>query len=207
MSLQITILDKKLDKKESAFGFLKDFTPKYSLLNEVVRCELMNLRTGNAHAKIRSEVRGGGKKPWRQKGTGRARHGSSRSPIWVGGGVTHGPRNTRNWHKKINKSAKLSALKTIIFDRVDAGNAFQLKPKFSFVKTKDFVDLVTQADFPLKSTVLVYTTEDKPNIQGVLNTDIKMVNAAQIKVINFAKAQRVVFTPDARKAIEERLEK
>ena len=84
------------------------------LVHEVVRLMNSNSRTNVAHAKTRGEVRGGGKKPWRQKGTGRARHGSSRSPIWVGGGTTHGPRNEKNFDRKSNKKAKTKALLTIL---------------------------------------------------------------------------------------------
>ncbi|NJS41570.1 50S ribosomal protein L4 [Candidatus Gracilibacteria bacterium] len=176
-------------------------------MNEVIRAELLNLRAGTAHAKDRSEVRGGGKKPWKQKGTGRARHGSTRSPIWVGGGVTFGPRKDRNWHKKINKSARISALKTVIFDRLSEKAVLEFTPKFNFGKTKDFIDLTNKANFALKSTLIVYTTEDKQKIRGVLNTGVKLSNVKQIKINEIANSNRLVFTPLARKMIEERLQK
>src|ERR1700722_697653 len=81
-----------------------------ALVKQVLEAQLANRREPWAHTKTRGEVRGGGRKPWRQKGTGKARHGSTRSPIWVGGGVAHGPRNDRDYSQKVNKKMKRAAL-------------------------------------------------------------------------------------------------
>lgn len=95
-----------MELPETVFGvFWND-----SLMHQVVTAMQSNARTNVAHAKTRGEVRGGGKKPWQQKGTGRARHGSIRSPIWKGGGVSHGPRNEKNYSRTIPKKMRAKAL-------------------------------------------------------------------------------------------------
>jgi len=108
------------------------------LVHEVVRLMNSNSRMSIAHTKTRGEVRGGGKKPWKQKGTGRARHGSTRSPIWVGGGVAHGPRNDKNFDRKINKKVKSKALFTILSRKFNEGEILFVDAiNFNTPKTKE----------------------------------------------------------------------
>jgi large subunit ribosomal protein L4 len=110
------------------------------LVHQVMTSMLSDARVNLAHTKTRGEVSGGGKKPWRQKGTGQARHGSTRSPIWVGGGVTHGPRNDKVYARKINKKMKAKALFTILSKKYKDGEIlFVDSISMSAPKTKDAV--------------------------------------------------------------------
>lgn len=107
------------------------------LVHQVVEGQRANMRPKVAHAKDRAEVRGGGKKPWRQKGTGRARHGSIRSPIWKGGGVTHGPLTAKNYKKKVNKKMARKALFAVLSAKARDNEIVVLDTlAFSEAKTK-----------------------------------------------------------------------
>lgn len=108
------------------------------LVHQVVVSMNSNARSPIAHTKDRSEVSGGGKKPWRQKGTGRARHGSRRSPLWIGGGVTFGPTKDRNFSKKINKKMRVKALFTVLSQKLRDGEIlFVNEIKLAEAKTKE----------------------------------------------------------------------
>ncbi len=108
------------------------------LVSQVVHSMTSNARDVIAHTKDRGDVSGGGKKPWKQKGTGRARHGSSRSPLWVGGGVAHGPRNEKNYNRKINKKMKAKALYTVLSKKLSDGEIIFVDAlTFNTPKTKD----------------------------------------------------------------------
>jgi large subunit ribosomal protein L4 len=118
----------------------KVFAAKWraDLVHQVVESMRSNQRSGTADTKGRGEVRGGGKKPWRQKGTGRARHGSIRSPIWVGGGVTHGPLAEKNYKRKITKSMRAQALFSVLSKKLKDGEIiFVDSLALSKIKTKD----------------------------------------------------------------------
>lgn len=121
----------KIELPAEIFGLPKNA----DLLHQVAVSMTANARAGTAHTKFRGEVRGGGRKPWKQKGTGRARHGSSRSPIWVGGGVTHGPRAEKIWKKKINRKMAVAALLTALSEKFRAGETIWLE-KFSIPSGK-----------------------------------------------------------------------
>ena len=124
----------KMKIPESVFGIPWNA----DLVHQVVVSMMSSARHSIAHTKTRGEVSGGGKKPWQQKGTGRARHGSSRSPIWVGGGVAHGPRADKNYDRKVNKKAKAKALHTILSKKFKDGEILFIDSlSFSSPKAKD----------------------------------------------------------------------
>ncbi|MFA6300852.1 MAG: 50S ribosomal protein L4 [Candidatus Paceibacterota bacterium] len=118
----------------------KVFAAKWraDLVHQVVEGMRSNKRSGTADTKDRGEVRGGGKKPWKQKGTGRARHGSSRSPIWVGGGVTHGPLSEKNYKRKISKKMRAQALFSVLSKKLKDGEILFVDTlALSDIKTKN----------------------------------------------------------------------
>ncbi len=124
----------KMTLPESVFGIPWNA----DLVHQVMVAMTSSMRHPIANTKTRGEVSGGGKKPWQQKGTGRARHGSIRSPIWVGGGIAHGPRSEKNYDRKINKKAKVKALHTILSQKLRDGEILFIEDlKFVMPKAKD----------------------------------------------------------------------
>ena len=210
MSFDISVLNQNLESagNASVFASLSDYPVKELLLAQVVRAELSNLRAGNAHTKMRGEVRGGGKKPWKQKGTGRARHGSSRSPIWVGGGVTFGPRNTTNWHQKINKSSRVAALKSVIKDKLLNNAISELASVVTYTKTKDFTAGLTNfaaaKGIKTNKIAIIYNIQDKENLNGVANTDVQLFNVNNLKISEMVNSRYFILTESARSYLESR---
>jgi large subunit ribosomal protein L4 len=161
-------------------------------------------RMGTACTKTMGEVNGTNKKPWRQKGTGRARAGSFASPLWRGGGVTFGPK-PRDFSKKISKKTKLLALRKAVTERLNAGDILVVEEiKLDSPKTKGFVQVVTKLG--LKGTALFVVTQEKNlslasrNVQDVELTTGEFLNTYQV-----LRCDKLVFTRSAFEKLQERL--
>lgn len=162
------------------------------LVHQVVVGMQSNARTGLADTKGRGEVRGGGKKPWRQKGTGRARHGSNRSPIWIGGGTTHGPLSEKNYDKKINKKMRAKALFTALSKKLADGQVlFAQALDLKSIKTKDAME--TLKGFATVSGFETLNTKKHNNILLVSpeKTDIIAKSFRNIAHVTFAEARNL----------------
>ncbi len=188
-------------------------TPKVDVLHQVVTGYLANKRQPLAHTKTKGEVRGGGKKPWKQKGTGRARHGSSRSPIWVGGGITFGPRKDRNYMIKINKKVKIAALRMALSDKLNNGGVIivdkiaikEPKTKLVFGAIKN---LFSKIGKEMKGKGVLVTDENKDVKRASRNLEkIKNVGCNELNILETIGSDYLVFEKSAVAALEKRLGK
>ena len=169
------------------------------VVQQVVEAYLANKRQVLAHTKVMSDVRGGGKKPWRQKGTGRARHGSIRSPLWKGGGVTFGPRKNRNFSKKINKKVKVKALFMVLSDKLKNDKLVVVEElKLENRKTKGLLKIVK--NIKLDSKKLVIGLEKKNiNVQDSAKNieSIKAMAVDSFNIYTLLKYEYLVLTKAA----------
>ncbi len=172
------------------------------LVHQVVTSQRSNKRQVIAHAKGRGEVRGGGKKPWRQKGTGRARHGSIRSPIWKGGGVTFGPTKERNFKKKINKKMARKALFMVLSSKVKDKQLFVLdRINLENPKTKEMAlimkNLSTLMDKKPKALLVLPVMEDKVKRSAKNLQDLSAVEARNLNPLEVLSHKYLVLSKDA----------
>jgi large subunit ribosomal protein L4 len=217
MSIKVKIYNQKaestgeMDLNEKLFSV----EPNQDLLHQAVTAQRNNSRQVLAHTKTRSEVRGGGKKPWRQKGTGRARAGSSRSPIWIGGGVTFGPSKDRNFSQKINLKMKRKAILMALSDKVK-NEALGVIDKFDFkdFKTKEaekFVDAFEKKVFKSKgrrSILILNDVKDEKLKYSVRNLEgVEIININNINILQLLKKREIVLSEEALKVIEKRYNK
>ena len=187
------------------------------LVHQAMLAQMGNERQVLAHTKIRSDVRGGGRKPWRQKGTGRARAGSSRSPIWIGGGVTFGPLKTRNYSKNINKKMKQKAIFMVLSDRAKNSSLVVLDNlEMKEYKTKLFNGIlenlekkIIKTDEKSKRSILVINDkkDEKVKYSGRNLVGVKTINLDNINILDLLKYKNLVLTKDTVKKIQETYKK
>lgn len=176
---------------------------KSDLVHEVVVAQQANARKSVAHTKTKGEVRGGGKKPWKQKGTGRARQGSIRSPQWVGGGIVFGPRGERNFSVKVNRKARQKALFMALSDKV-TGDKLMVLESFtpSAVKTKHAADLFKNLKVTRK--VLAVIPKSDPSLLRIVRNlpNVKLITVNALNVVDVVMHPTVIFWKDTVPAFE-----
>jgi len=202
---------KDIDLSSRIFG--RSF--KNEVVHQVVVAQQANSREAIAHTKTKGEVRGGGKKPWRQKGTGRARHGSSRSPIWVGGGITFGPRSDRNFSQKVNKKQKQVALSMCLSQFVQNKVLFVFDSLVNESgKTKSLntwlKEIKQQLNLPKtsKKFLLVLADKDEKTIRSIANLkNIEIISATSLNCLDVLNADVILSTEKAIETIEKHYKK
>lgn len=218
MAIKVKVYNQKaepvseMDLSEKVFGL--KVNP--ALIHQAAVAQASNERQVLAHTKTKSEVRGGGKKPWRQKGTGRARAGSSRSPIWIGGGVTFGPRKDRNFKKKINRKMKQNAMMMAISDRLHE-NAMAIIDEFVVTeyKTKIVNDTIRNIEKAVlnkeakeakrvKRSILILTdAKDEKTKYSTRNlAGVKFLNLENINLLDLLQYKNLVITKSSVEKLE-----
>lgn len=163
-----------------------------------------NKRQANAHTKKRGEVRGGGRKPWRQKGTGRARVGSSRNPVWRGGGIVFGPSNERNYTKDMNKKERRAALFSALSQKAADKQVFALDAvKLDEPKTKAMVDML--AKLPESRSLLIVLSEKNPFLEKSVNNlpNVKTILVSYLNIRDVLQYEKIMFMEESLKKAEE----
>lgn len=172
-------------------------------MHQVVVAHLANCRVGTHNTKDRGDVRGGGKKPWRQKHTGRARVGSTRSPIWVGGGVAHGP-HPRDYHQKVNKKVRKMALRSALTLKVQNENMLVLdRVDLEAPKTKLMLEFLSTIESSKKPLFVLHETnmaavKSAANIPGA-----EVLHVDSVNVYDLLNHDKLIATPEAVKKLEE----
>ena len=189
---------KDIKLNENIFGI----EPNNKVLYDAIILTRASLRQGTHKTKVRSEVSGGGRKPWRQKGTGRARQGSIRAVQWVGGGVAFGPQ-PRDYSKKMNRKERRLALKSAL--AVKAADMIILDElKVATPKTKDMLNILTALKVNEVKTLLVVNELDENIILASRNLEnVTLLEAEEINVLDLVANEKIVITEAALKAIEE----
>ncbi|MCI8309802.1 MAG: 50S ribosomal protein L4 [Clostridia bacterium] len=190
---------KSMELKDEVFGI----KPNEAVVHSVLVNYLANQRQGTQSTKTRSEVRGGGKKPWRQKGTGRARQGSIRAPQWIKGGIALGPK-PRSYKYRVNKKEKQLAIRSLLSSKV-LENSLVVVDKFDFpeIKTKQVVSAMK--NLKVEGKTLIMLSESNANVQKSARNieNVRTTSVATINVFDLLKYKNLVVTVDTIKKLEE----
>ena len=205
---KVTLLNLKGEKvkeiklNDEIFGI----EPNEQTVYDAIKRKGASLRQGTHSVKDRSEVSGGGIKPWRQKGTGRARQGSIRAPQWYHGGVVFGPNTNRNYEKKQNKKESRLALKSALSSKVSA-KAIMVVDKFDVknAKTKDFTKLLDALKIEGKVLVVVSELTDNLVLASRNLSNVKVIESHEINTYDVLNYKTIVMTEEAVKMLEEEL--
>ena len=189
----------ELELLDSVFGI----EPNQQAVFDVVKAQRAAMRQGTHKTKTRTEVRGGGRKPWKQKGTGRARSGSTRSPIWVGGGTVFGP-SPRDYSLKVNRKVRRLALKSVLSLKVQENN-FKVLDKIELenVKTKDMVEVLTNLDLTGKIALVLDEANTNVALSAKNIPNVTVTTVSHLSVYELMNFNTVVVTANAVKKYEE----
>ncbi len=216
MSLKIKVYNQSVEAVKDLELTAKIFGVKANneLLHQAVVAQMANARQVLAHTKDRSEVAGSGKKPWKQKGTGRARAGSTQSPIWIGGGVTFGPTKNRNFKKKINQKMKQKALFMALSDKLATNSLVILNNlEFAEYKTKQFNALLTDLEKKVldntRRNILIVNEakEEKAKYSGRNLKGVKIINLENINLVDLLNYKNLLLTEAVVNILTERYNK
>ena len=186
---------KTIELADEVFGI----TPNQQAMFDAVVMQRASLRQGTHSTKTRAEVSGGGKKPWRQKGTGRARQGSTRATQWVGGGIAFGPK-PRSYSYKLNRKVRRLALRSALSEKLAAANMVVVENvKFDAIKTKEFVKVMNAFELETKTLFVVDVEEDFDNaflsMRNIPNA--MMLTVDGLNTFDIVNADKIVFTEAA----------
>ena len=190
---------KSMELKEEVFGI----KPNEAVVHSVLVNYLANQRQGTQSTKTRSEVRGGGKKPWRQKGTGRARQGSIRAPQWIKGGIALGPK-PRSYKYRVNKKEKQLAIRSLLSAKV-LENSLTVVDKFDFkeIKTKQVVNALNNLKVSGKTLIMIPEKDEVLQKSARNIENVRTISVSTINVFDLLKYKNLVLTVDTVKKLEE----
>ncbi len=201
----VPLYDMKGEKKGTLelADYVFDAPINEGVIHQALVRHLANMRRGTHSTKTRGEVRGGGRKPWRQKGTGRARHGSIRSPLWRGGGIIFGPK-PRDYSQKMPKKMRRLALRGVLTSKVQDEKMIALEDiDFEKPRTKSFIEMLDALNLP--KDVLFVIEEDKWTVEKSASNipGVKVITSNYLNVYDLLKYDRLVMTKDAIANVEE----